>query len=197
CAYADAPRAPSRCRCDEPASSAASLQTSPPGSLSARVALRWGASPSSRPSFPRSGPCSRCRSSLRRVPSARFPCFLAPIAALRLPVRPSRLARAHLAVPLGAERAGPPKFLGKPLAHVPRLFHPGGPPAQASGTSSLRVAPSVLPSGSLAPSASTTFSFRSLHHGPRARCLRFAPPIARMTRKTRFWLAALPWPDGT
>jgi hypothetical protein len=55
---------------------------------------------------------------------------------------------------------------------------------------------SCLP-GSPYPSASTTFHFGVQFRGLRACCLRFVSVVAFRSRKTRFRLAALPWPDGT
>ena len=109
-------------------------------------------------------------------------------------------ARLHL---LGSSalrgEVGPPKFLGdQPLATHAPVFAPGGTyPSRPPG-----LRPYVLLSRCCLPGwwsrrlpRLTNFGvhFRSL----RAHCLRFATPITRTPRKTRFRLAALPWPGGS
>ena len=62
-------------------------------------------------------------------------------------------------------------------------------PDAASTRLALRAA--VLPSAGPTTSAGTTKQyFEALSHSPHARCLRFAAPVARPPRKTRFRLAA-------
>ncbi len=131
-------------------------------------------------------------------PLGRFPRFVALTAALRLPVaRPAHLRLRHRSVATATERTGSPKVsrcpshacLGPTLRRTLQR--------KASGADS----PYVSRLRHRLPSTPTRrrpllLRFRSLPHGPPARCLRFAAPVARSPRKTRFRLTALSWPDG-
>src|SRR5512132_3123187 len=97
-----------------------------------------------------------------RGPSGRFPHFLAPTAALRLPSAPalprSRSAR-RFHLPVAA--SGPPRFLGNPPMHA-LLSDPGGTAATGQSGIALLVA-SVLPSAGSMASAPTRSSLSGLN----------------------------------
>jgi hypothetical protein len=85
----------------------------------------------------------------------------------------------------GAETTGPPRFLDIPPAPMPRSRTPVESPCQANSDTSM------LPSTSMIVSAST------FHHTIEAPsrslgtpCVRFAAPVARTPRNTRFRLVA-------
>ena len=80
--------------------------------------------------------------------------------------RSARVARfsLHFAVSSSDDETGSPKFLGSPRHACPALRLRWNLPEQASGTSSLRLALSVLPSEPLASSASTTANISEPNH---------------------------------
>ena len=113
------------------------------------------------PSF---GSLLRCRPLLRWLPRGGSPAS-APTAALRLPVSPVSLAlRFASRFRFFGGDAGSPKFLGNPRHTCPALRLRRNLPEQASGTSSLRFALSVLPSESWASSASATANISEPNH---------------------------------
>ena len=89
----------------------------------------------------------------------------------------------HPVLPPGlAEKVkGPPRFLGDPSVSVPCSSTPAGSPAPGHHGAATR--PSVTFKTS-APATMNAFGAQS--HGPLTRCLRFAAPVARTPRKTRF-----------
>ena len=120
--------------------------------------------------------------------------------ALRRPAAPLSLRlRSRFAVPSSTEQAGPPKFLGDPRHARPGSSTPVESQEQdLRDRSSLRFAPSIMPSEPTASSASTTSIFRGPI--PRLACSLSTlrdPGRPRSSRKTRFRLAALPWPGGS
>ena len=148
---------------------------------------------------PSSGSVSRCAlcsaGSLGSVPLLRR-----SYGALRRPAPPLRSLALALAVArhLPAQKTGPPKFLDDPRHACPGSSTPAKPPEQASGTVSLRFAPSAWPSEPSASSAFATSTFRGPI--PQPTCSLFTlrdPGCPRSPRKTRFRLAALPWPGGS
>ncbi len=91
---------------------------------------------------------------------------------------------------LCAETTGPPRFLGVPRARMPRSRTPVESRCLAiHGTS-------MLPSASMTASASTPEAFGALSRSLRAPCVRFAAPVARTPRNTRFRLVASPCRAG-
>jgi hypothetical protein len=114
----------------------------------------------SLPSFPLTVPCPGAPFA-PRGPSARFPRFVTTMARSDVPPAPLGFACArHPRFRLSTELTGTPKFLGDPRHACSGSSTPVESREQASGTMSLRVAPSMLPSELTASSASTTWIFR-------------------------------------
>ena len=91
---------------------------------------------------------------------------------------------------LSVERSRPPRFLGNPRVHA-MLYDPGeARDTRASGCAegAFRCNNDVGPHGCNVLGAGL--------HGLPTGCLRFAAWVTPMPRKTRFRLAALPWPGG-
>ena len=114
----------------------------------------------SLPSFPLTVPCPGAPFA-PRGPYGLVPPLRHYYGALRRPARPARLRlRSPQRFRLSTELTGTPKFLGDPRHACSGSSTPVESREQASGTMSLRVAPSMLPSELTASSASTTWIFR-------------------------------------
>ena len=145
------------------------------------------------------GSSARRRSLLRRVPSGWFPHFIALTAALRLPAPPFRLpSRFAHGSALRRRTRDLPSSSATLATHALVVdsggSYPGRPPGLAVPT--LRLL--GLAFRALCPVGTRNFpDFGALFYSLRARCLRFASVVTFRSRKTRYRLAALPWPGGT
>ena len=148
----------------------------------------------SRPSFP-----PRFRDPVPpfapRGPSGRFPHFLTPTAALRLPNAPAPLAlRSARRFCLSTRTSGPPRFLGNPPVHAP-LLDPGRISAPGHSGRALLLGEAMMPSASVTASAPAACVFRGsitrpAHLLSTLRSHGYPSPSLR-PRKTRFRLVAL------
>jgi hypothetical protein len=125
--------------------------------------------------------------------------------ALRLlAAHPTALRCLRLAVPpqfSSRRRRGLPSSSATLMRACPGSSTPAEPREQdLRDWPSLRIAPPVLPSGSTASSASTTWKFRGPIPQPTRSLSTLRghgrPCTSLRPRKTRFRLAVLPWPDG-
>ena len=135
-----------------------------------------------------------------RGPSGRFPRFIAPTAALRLPVAP-RLARLRFARrfrrSFAAEATGSPRFLGNPRRTCPALRPRWDRRARPFGRLPYSSAPSVLPSALADGVGSHDFDISGLNRTACTLAVYASQPRSPVRpRKTRFRLVALPWPGG-
>ena len=153
----------------------------------------------SRPSFPLTVPCPGAPFA-PRGPFGSVPPLPRYYGALRLPVAPALASLAlRSAVPsIQRRRRRASQVPRRPSPRMPRLFDPGG----TSGAGLRDSRPYVSLLRCCLPSPPTRRLPRLEHFGVqfrslRARCLRFAARVAPTPRKTRFRLAALPWPGGS
>src|SRR5580704_2769917 len=147
--------------------------------------------------FPSNGSMPRCRPLLGGVPRVGSPASALVLrhSDFQLP----RLARSRL---LGGSGCTGESWISqvprRPSPYVPRLSDPGG-----TVEAGLRDHVPTLCSAAVAFHACRRvdfhhfFSFGIQYRGPHARCLRFAARVTPAPRKTRYWLAALPWPGGS
>ena len=143
--------------------------------------------------FPRFAGTMQCSDSLPPI-RPRFVAFAWPYRAglaIRSPARASPPAGVSafvhpVALPgLGAETSGPPGFLGSPTARMPRSSTAAERDAPCHRATSLAAFRFLDGVGLREPLA-----YAALSRGLRAPCVRFAAPVTRTPRNTRFPLLA-------